>query len=121
MITLSYDFTGVYGAKAGADFTKRITWKNPNGSLVNLTGYTGLMQVRKKAGDPLIAEFKTSDSTMVLGGVNGTIDLDQPGSVTKDWPPGEYQYDIELYSSGGRIYCILEGAFEIKPNITVEE
>jgi hypothetical protein len=56
----------------GAEFVMNLTWKNPAGSPVNLTGYTAKMQARLKYSDitPLVT-FSTSDGTIVLGGALG--------------------------------------------------
>ena len=56
--------------------------------------WTAIMQVKKRSfGNPVIAEFKTSDNSMVLSA--GFISLDR-GKASNDIPEDNYVYDIEF-------------------------
>ena len=81
------------------------------------TDWTGIMQVKRRSfGNPVIATFKTSDSTMVL--TSGNIHLDL-GKIKTDVPPDLYKYDIEFKDSDSDNRTIFETSdFLVKPEIT---
>lgn len=108
----------------GSTWTKRVTWKDAAGVPISLVGYTAKMQLRKKAGAAVIAEFSTEGDAVtvgqiVLGGSAGTIDFLALPAYTETLTAGEYQYDLELYI-GDNAYAIIKGVIEIAPNITEE-
>jgi hypothetical protein len=53
---------------AGARFVKTFVYENPTGTVVNLTGYTATMQVRKSTFGPLVisATPTINSSTYVI-------------------------------------------------------
>jgi len=53
---------------AGSRFVKTFVYENPTGTVVNLTGYTATMQVRKSTFGPLIVSATPSinSSTYVI-------------------------------------------------------
>lgn len=75
----------------------------------DLTGYTARLLV-----------FKDTDSDIILD-IPGTVDISAKGiihfqvdaSVTAVQPIGMYQNHVEITSSGGTVYRLSSGAFEI--------
>jgi hypothetical protein len=118
MAVARYDFTGEQGIKRGAKWAQQLIWKDPDDVPINLTGYTGKMQIRRAEHARLIAEFTTEDATMTLGGSAGTIDLLATATDTLDYPAGVYSYDLFLTPSGGSAEAILEGQIEVKQRFT---
>lgn len=102
----------------GATFKKALEWQDSAGAVIDLTGFVSAMHIRKGYGTTLIHELTTENSGIALGGALGTIDLLITDTDTKTFTPGRYIYDLEIKSAGGEITRILEGAVEIKDNVT---
>ncbi len=103
----------------GATYTQRLTWKDPAGTAINLTGYTARMQLRPRIGGPVLIELTTENGRIALGGSAGTIDLTIAAADTTTLPTSTVKYDLELISAGGLVYRLIEGAVTITPNVTV--
>jgi hypothetical protein len=102
----------------GASFDYTFTWKIDNVP-VNLSGYTARMQVRRNHPAPeAVLTLTTENGGIVLGGALGTIAIAEEPSVTEEISAAKYVYDIELESSDGEVYRILEGAFTVSPEVT---
>ena len=111
-----YDFT-IY---QGASFDRTFTWRvGASSTLVNLSGYTGRMQVRSTVGAPTtIVELTTSNGRMTLGGAAGAIALAITATDTTTLAAGQYVYDMEMVSSGGEVTRLLEGRATISAEVT---
>lgn len=82
----------------GSTFQKQLRWK-VDGVLMNLTGYTAKMQLRRRANAAVIFELSGSNSRILLGGTAGTISMEITAEDTATIPAGNYVYDLELTSS----------------------
>lgn len=111
-----YDIT----IEQGADFVEVWTWKDENGSPVNLTGYSARMMVRKKVEDASpILDCTTANNRIVLGGTAGTITFAVPASVTALLPTvANAVYDLELVDGAGRVRRLVEGECRITREVT---
>lgn len=103
-----YDFT----IDAGATFRRQIRW-TAAGSPVNLTGWTGRMQIRQHPDAAV-----TAAAAVTLGGVAGTIDVLLTATQTTGMSPGRYMYDLELVNGTGDITRLIEGAAIVTAEIT---
>lgn len=104
----------------GATFRRVITWRDDDGNLVNLTGYTARMQVRRIPGDTTLLELTTANGRISLGGSAGTITLLVTAAVTAaltKWPSAVY--DLELIDGSGTVTRLLEGKMRFSPEVTV--
>jgi hypothetical protein len=105
----------------GETFDKTIVWKSGDPSnLVNLTGYTARMQIRKKYGDAVVLlSLTTENGKIILGGTAGTIQLLLSATDTSaiDWVAGVY--DLELVSSGGVVKRLLYGTVKVSLEVTI--
>lgn len=101
----------------GVTFDKTFTW-TIGGTAVNLTGYTGALQVRSgsDATDALVS-LSTGGSGLVLGGTAGTITASISATVTAALEPGSYAWDLELYQ-GANVTRLLQGAFNVTGGVT---
>lgn len=109
----------------GATFRKQFTWKvrpdkNSPAVIVDLTGYTARMQVRAEVetpGPPLLV-LDTSNGGIILGGVNGTIQLNMNPTQTAalTWESGVY--DLELEASNGDVKRLIQGTISVSPEVT---
>jgi hypothetical protein len=105
----------------GATFSLVVTWKNPNGTPIDLTGYTARMQARAKydsPNPPLFSLTSTPAAGLVLGGVAGTVTITIDAATTAGLVPGQYVYDLEVVSSGGIVTRLIEGRCIVSPEVT---
>lgn len=102
----------------GSTFTKNITYKIDE-TPVNLTGYSSRLQVRENYySTSTIVSLLSSGSGITLGGSAGTIDLFIDDEVTKDFPAGNWVYDLEIESGNGNTDRLLEGNFIVTAEVT---
>jgi hypothetical protein len=101
----------------GSTFQKQFRWK-VDGQLVDLTGRTAKMQLRKNYSAPVTFELNTSNSRLSLGGVSGLVSLDLSPEETSSIPQGNYVYDLEIYNSG-ETRKLIRGTTVVQPEVTV--
>ena len=93
---------------------------------VDITDYTGRMQIREKYGSPVLAEATTENGGISISGPEGRINLVLTDVQTdamgvkegSDKPRTAALYDLEIVSPGGDVKRVVEGAITINPNIT---
>jgi hypothetical protein len=101
----------------GTTFKPTLIYKADNNP-VNLFGYTARMQVRETHdSDELISSISTS-SGITLGGSAGTIEILIDASNTSNFITGDHVYDLEIISPSGEVYRLLEGRFNVTPEVT---
>lgn len=103
----------------GASWDYTLTWQT-GGTPVNLSGYTGRMQVRDgyEGGSAIVS--LVSGTGVTLGGTAGTILLELTAAQTAAidaTPSGQYVYDLELVS-GATVTRLVEGTFIVSPEVT---
>lgn len=128
MAAAQHDFT----AEQGADFVETVTWREPNGDLVNLSGYSARMMVRETytSAEPLLSLDDGSGGGITLGGAAGTIalhvdaetmadiEVPAPQQQRQGIPTRTLVYDLELVEPGGRVWRLIEGKFFVKAEVT---
>jgi hypothetical protein len=101
----------------GATFKPALIYKVDN-SPVNLTGYTARMQVREShTSDEIIISLSTN-SGITIDGPNGQIEILISASETSTFTDGDHVYDLEIISAGGEVYRLLQGRFNVTPEVT---
>lgn len=85
---------------------------------VDLTGATARMEIRTTYGGELLARLDTENGGLVLGGEDGTIQINIPPSMSSAWTVRTAVYDIELVEPNGDIIRLLQGAVVISPEVT---
>ena len=107
--------------EAGVDFAITITYKDSAGAAINLTGYTGKMQIRNSPSSSILITKQTSDASMVLGGAAGTVafTLTAADCTTLSTQLVPMKWDILLTPSGVLGIRLVEGNVTSKPAITV--
>lgn len=123
-MTAKIDFTKeAFGdIQKGATFNKQFTLKNSDGTLMNLTGYSCTMHIRKSVGSSTTVLAATSYDTngfITLGGTTGTLQIVIPMDTTKNLPAGKFLYDLFIISSGQVSTKLFEGSVDITESITV--
>lgn len=103
----------------GSDVVIPIVLKDPEGTVLDLTGYTARMQIRPYfASSRVIDELTTENGRCEIDAANGKITLRFPHANTEKYPPSILRYDIEMESSFGEVTRILEGRFVVRPEVT---
>jgi len=106
--------------KQGATFNTLLTWYSDKArtTLVNLTGYTARMHLRRNVEDAAAyLTLTTENSRIVLGGAAGTIQLTVSAADTAALAVGKYAYDLELVN-GSVVTRLVEGTIDITREIT---
>lgn len=107
MVPGLFDFTYYRGA---TDLLSA-TWRDSNGSAVDLTGYAASMHIRN-AADTVLAS--TSDGiTATITAASGLVVFSISDEKGRGLAVGNHRYDVWLVSGGGVDYPILYG------NVTV--
>ena len=103
----------------GATFRKRLVWKAPNGTPIDLTGCTARMQVRSEVESvtPLL-ELNTAGGGIALGGAGGTIDLyvSDENTALVTWESGVW--DLEITHPSGEVTRLAQGSISVSPEVT---
>lgn len=102
----------------GATFNKVITYKDSNGTPINLTGYTAKMDIREGYNTSTsIISLNTTNSMITLGGDLGTISLLITAANTTLLKEGMYVYDLFIIN-GTTITKLLKGQCVVDPRAT---
>jgi len=101
----------------GASWDYELTW-TAGGTAVNLTDYSARMQVRPSYDSSNILFSISDEAGITLGGTAGTIYLEASATQTAGVPRGQYVYDLELESQAGQVTRLVEGLFEVSPEVT---
>lgn len=124
---------GIYDIiiEQGADWRLVLTWKDAAGNAVNLTGYSGRMQVRESFASKAKVFDLTTANNMITFPAAGVIELKIPAAVSSAapinpaklaWIDGkEVQqliFDLELVDVFGAVTRLLQGAALFVPEVT---
>ncbi len=103
----------------GASFSLPLTWKDPLGTAIDLTGYTARMHVREDVeSSTAFITLTTENGGIALGGTAGTITLSMTAAATAALTQSKGVYDLELVSGGGSVTRLLEGIVHIRREVT---
>ena len=111
----TYHFKFEQGSTVAVD----ILYKDDSGDPINLNGYVARMQLRRRVDDeePLL-ELSTGNGRLILGGEEGTVQINVNASDTEGLDAVEGVYDLELVSGAGIVDKLLRGTFEIIREVT---
>ena len=109
-----YNFT----VDQGSTWKRSVIIKDSAGAVLNLTGYTARMQVRRRIeSTTVLIELTTTNGaitvTPTLGKLNFALSASQTATLSQSGV-----YDLEIVSSGGEVTRMLEGQFIVKPEVT---
>lgn len=97
----------------GTSFLQTFTLRNPDGTLLDITGYTGRAQFRKEYTSTEAFNFVVS-----LGGNTGVVTIALTPNTTSNVSAGRYVYDVEIESNTGVVTRLLEGFITLTPEVT---
>jgi hypothetical protein len=97
----------------GSTFQTTINVTDDNDDIVNLTGYTGIAQMRKHYTSTTSYSFTVSISPSI-----GTVTLAMTANATANVTAGRYVYDCELTDTNGAVTRLIEGIVTVTPQVT---
>jgi hypothetical protein len=101
----------------GATWNYELVW-TIGGTAINLTDYQARMQVRPSYDSPKVVLSLDDTDGITLGGTAGNIYLEYSATNTAGVARGQYVYDLELESDTGEVTRLVEGLFEVSPEVT---
>jgi len=105
----------------GATFKLYILWKAKEPQTpIDLTGFKARMQVRRNyaSTEPWMT-LTSDDGEILLGGVEGTVEVTGSAAKTSLVPNRDGVYDIELYRPlDGFVRRLLQGEVVVSPEVT---
>lgn len=110
---------GVYNLtiEQGATFKRTFFWRDENGNLINLSGYSARMKIKQDPTQTTSIISLTDGAGITLGGAAGTIEVLIPDADTTGLVAGFYYYDLEV-DSGAEVTRLLQGKVTVSPEIT---
>jgi hypothetical protein len=104
----------------GSTLRRRFDLKNPDGTPMDLNGYSARMQYRSAHNaTAVLLDANVDNGRVIMGGAEGWFEVVVPASVTQALvAPARGVYDVEIASAGGEVYRILEGDVRVSPEVT---
>ena len=104
----------------GATFTEVYALRDVNHALINLTAYTGAMQIRESAESTATLASSTGTSptiTLTMGGTEGTITVSISATNTAALNFDQAVYDLEI-TTGTTVTRLLAGNVTLSKEVT---
>jgi predicted secreted Zn-dependent protease len=112
---------GIYNitCEQGATFTRTFTITDPDGDIVDLSGYTGRMQVRRDVeSSAALIELTSANGRLVITPLLGEITINLTPALTAGITRDGI-YDLEIVNTtSGVVYRVLKGSFKIDKEVT---
>jgi hypothetical protein len=104
----------------GATFSLQITsWKDENGTVIDLTGYTARLQMRTAYSSvDAFLTLTTENGGIVLGGGSGSISISASAAATAAIKQSKGVYDLEMIAPSGFITRLIQGDVTISKEVT---
>lgn len=100
----------------GATYRQKIVWKDSDGVAINLSTYSGRMQVRQLNTEAILLNL-TEGSGITLG-LDGSIEIYASATQTTALPIVLAKYDLELEDSSGVVTRLMQGDVTISAEVT---
>lgn len=98
----------------GADFQNSFLLENSNNTPINLTGYTGISQIKKHPSSRTKVGMGVSFPNPTLGEVKISL----ASTVTAAIKPGKYLYDVLLTDTSGVKTRVVEGTATVTAGVS---
>jgi hypothetical protein len=82
----------------GADWYLTVTYENPNGTPINITGYTAALQLRSLPSSPTAVLSLSTGAGITITGNTGVVSIHATATQTRVIDEGTYYYDLEITS-----------------------
>ncbi|QWT29921.1 hypothetical protein SEA_TUNATARTARE_28 [Streptomyces phage TunaTartare] len=97
----------------GDFFSMTLTFKNPDNSAMDLTGYTAQCSIR-----PTIGSTEAHAATLTITPLQGKVDVLFPSTVTSALAAGDYVWDFQLTNPDGNVRTFFAGDVKVYGEIT---
>ena len=101
----------------GATFQPVLIYKSDN-TPVDLDGYTSRLQVRESFESQDLILSLSEGNGITTGASAGSIAIFVSAEDTSQLISGDHIYDLEIESAEGIVYRLLQGRFNITPEVT---
>lgn len=102
----------------GDDINLNLTFKDQDGTAINITGFKVYFTVKRRLGDGDSAALLSADVTSHTQPVLGKTIVLLAHSNTDDISEGTYYYDLQLKDTGGNISSTKRGVFNVVEDVT---
>ena len=105
----------------GADWFFTITYENPNGTPIDLTGFTAASQLRSLPNSPsAVITLTTENGGITITPLTGVVALHATASQTMAIDEGNYYYDVEIYSPANPsvVTRLVQGQITVSAEVT---
>jgi hypothetical protein len=105
----------------GADWFLNVTYENPNGTAVNLTGYTAALQLRSLPNSPsAVLTLTTANAGIAITGATGLVSIRATATQTGLIDEGDYVYDLEITAPapGSVVTRLIQGQATVSAQVT---
>lgn len=115
MTATTYNLT----IEQGIPFEQEFLVKNPNGSVKDLTGFSGRMQFRLQYSSPTPALSATSaNGKIVINTIDSICKIVLTEADTTALIYNKYVYDVELLDASNKPLRLIEGVVTVTPEVT---
>ena len=103
----------------GKTYEEPFRFQDASGTVIDMTGWTGRMQIRTAADAATYEiELTTENGRIIIDEEAGKVTLYLTDDLTAALTPGSFVYDLELTTSTGRVYGPLYGGVSVKAEVT---
>ncbi len=112
----NYDFS-IY---QGTTFERLMTYKDGAGVVINLSGYSARMKIRKTWGAAVLLELTSgANGGIVLAATSPNITVTITPALTAPLSFEYAVYDLEIESPSGKVDRLLQGRVALNKEVTV--
>jgi hypothetical protein len=102
----------------GADWFFNVTYEQPAGTPVNITGYTAALQLRSLPESTTAVLSLTTGNGITITGASGLVAVHATAVQTGAIIAGDYYYDLEITSPQGIVTRLVQGQALVNPQVT---
>ena len=102
----------------GADWFLNVTYEQPAGTPVNITGYTSALQLRSLPTDATAVLSLATGSGITITGATGLVAIRATATQTRAIDEGVYYYDLEITSQSGIVTRLVQGQAYVSVEVT---
>lgn len=103
----------------GATWSILVTYNDPNGNPINITGCTAALQLRTSPlANTYALSLTTSNGGIAISGPDGELAISATATQTGSLKPQKYTYDLELYGPGATVTRLMQGTILVNPETT---
>jgi hypothetical protein len=115
MAAASHDFT----IEQGVTTSKSFVWKDSEGTVIDLTGYSARMQIRASIDSTsTLLSATNANGQLVITAAQGKVTLTLTATETAALDFSTGVYDLELVSGAGVVTRLVEGSVTLSKEVT---